>query len=92
MTAAADATPSSPQKTSITTGPAVSPASAISNGRTMSAITQSSQPTGAGEPSASVCAGCGTQLQDTEVYACGLCLDLWLLADPNFDMTGESDG
>lgn len=92
MNVAAAATPSSPQKTSITTPLAASSAIAISNGRTMSEITQSSQPTGAGEPSASVCAGCGTQLQDTEVYACGCCLDLWLLADPNFDMTGESDG
>lgn len=53
---------------------------------------QSNLPTGDGEQSASVCAGCGALLLDTEVYACGSCLDLWLLADPNFDMTGESDG
>ncbi|WP_110330445.1 protein NinF [Pantoea sp. JKS000250] len=60
--------------------------------KTTIGTSQSSQHTGAGEPAASVCAGCGIQLQDTEVYACGCCLDLWLLADPNFDMTGESDG
>lgn len=60
--------------------------------KTTNVTSQSNPPTGAGELCASVCAGCGTQLQDTEVYACGCCLDLWLLADPNFDMTGESDG
>lgn len=54
-------------------------------------ISQSSQPGGDGVQSASACAGCGALLLDTEVYACGSCLDLWLLADPNFDMTGESD-
>lgn len=53
---------------------------------------RSNPPTGAGELSASACAGCGAQLQATEVYACGSCLDLWLLLDPNFDMTGENDG
>ncbi|WP_439212515.1 hypothetical protein [Duffyella gerundensis] len=53
---------------------------------------RSSQPTGDGELSVSACAGCGAQLLATEVYACGSCLDLWLLLDPNFDMTGESDG
>lgn len=40
-------------------------------------------PTGAGEPSALQCAGCGSQLLDTEVYACTSCLDLWLMLDPN---------
>jgi hypothetical protein len=49
----------------------------------MSEITQSSLHTGDGEQCASVCAGCGAQLLDTEVYACGSCLDLWLLLDPN---------
>ena len=53
---------------------------------------RSNQPTGDGELSVSACDGCGSQLLDTEVYACGSCLDLWLLLDPNFDMTGESDG
>ena len=53
---------------------------------------QSNLPTGDGEQCASVCVGCGVQLLDTEVYACGSCLDLWLLLDPNFDMTGENDG
>jgi len=47
--------------------------------------------TGAGEPSASACAGCGTQLLDIEVYACTSCLDLWMLLDPNFRLTGETD-
>lgn len=46
-------------------------------------ISQSNLPTGDGEQSASACAGCGVQLLDTEVYACGSCLDLWLLPDPN---------
>lgn len=58
----------------------------------MNEITQSNLPTGDGAQSASACAGCGAQLLDTEVYACGSCLDLWLLLDPHFDMTGESDG
>lgn len=49
----------------------------------MKETSQSNQPTGAGEQSASVCAGCGAQLLDTEVYACTSCLDLWLLLDPN---------
>uniref|UniRef100_UPI0036F23837 protein NinF n=1 Tax=Pantoea piersonii TaxID=2364647 RepID=UPI0036F23837 len=47
--------------------------------------------TGVGEPSALLCAGCGTQLLDTEVYACTSCLDLWMLLDPNFRLTGETD-
>jgi len=49
------------------------------------------QPTGAGEQSALSCAGCGTPLLDTEVYACTSCLDLWMLLDPNFRLTGETD-
>jgi len=53
---------------------------------------RSNQPTGDGELSVSACGGCGAQLLDIEVYACGSCLDLWLLLDPNFDITGESDG
>lgn len=57
----------------------------------MKETSQSSQHTGAGEPSALSCAGCGTQLQDTEVYACISCLDLWMLLDPNFRLTGETD-
>ncbi len=57
----------------------------------MKETSQSSQHTGAGEPSASVCAGCGAQLLDTEVYACTSCLDLWMLLDPNFRLTGETD-
>ena len=52
---------------------------------------QSNPPTGAGEQSALQCAGCGSQLLDTEVYACTSCLDLWMLLDPNFRLTGETD-
>jgi len=51
--------------------------------KTTNVTSQSSQPTGDGVQSASACAGCGAQLLDTEVYACGSCLDLWLLLDPN---------
>lgn len=61
------------------------------NGKTMKETSLSSQPTGAGEPSALFCAGCGAQLLDIEVYACGCCLDLWMLLDPNFRLTGETD-
>ncbi|WP_390932408.1 protein NinF [Pantoea septica] len=57
----------------------------------MKETSQSSQPTGAGELSALFCAGCGAQLLDTEVYACTSCLDLWMLLDPNFRLTGETD-
>lgn len=53
---------------------------------------QLNQPTGAGEPSALACAGCGTALKPSEVYACSECLDFWLLTDPAYDMTGEDDG
>ncbi len=58
----------------------------------MSNINQSNQPTGAGGQSALLCAGCGTGLKSSEVYACTRCLDFWLLADPAYDMTGEDDG
>lgn len=51
---------------------------------------KSSQPTGDGEQSALLCAGCGAQLLDTEVYACTSCLDLWCLLDPNGFM-GDDD-
>jgi len=51
----------------------------------------SNQPTTSGEQSALQCAGCGSQLLDTEVYACTSCLDLWMLLDPNFRITGETD-
>lgn len=92
MNAAAAATPSSPQKTSTGMEHHVKTVKQITGSNRPKCISPSNPPGGAGEPSASVCAGCGTQLQDTEVYACGCCLDLWLLADPNFAMTGESDG
>ncbi|WP_029571425.1 protein NinF [Pantoea ananatis] len=90
MTAAADATPSSPQRKSITTELTVSTASAISNGRTMSDTTQSSQPTGDGAQSATACVGCGTSLKPFEVYACTDCLNFWLISDPNGPM-GDDD-
>lgn len=54
-------------------------------------IPKSSHPAGAGEQSASACAGCGALLLDTEVYACGSCLDLWLLLDPNGLMGVDDD-
>lgn len=49
------------------------------------------QPTGAGEPSASVCAGCSSALKPTEVYACSECLDFWLMTDPNGLMGVDDD-
>ncbi len=90
MTAAADVTPSSPQRISITMAKIVRRASAISNGRTMSDTTQSSQPTGDGALSASACVGCGISLKPFEVYACTDCLNFWLMSDPN-GLTGEDD-
>ncbi|WP_394564219.1 protein NinF [Pantoea sp. SGAir0180] len=91
MTAAADATPSSPQRISITTALTANPASAISNGRTMSDTTQSSQPTGAGEQSATACAFCGTALADSQVYCCTAC-EVTLMLDPNYLLSGEDNG
>lgn len=44
---------------------------------------QSSQHTGAGEPSASVCAGCSAWLTTEEVYCCAACVDVWVEMDPN---------
>lgn len=90
MTAAAAATPSSPQRISITTAKIVRLASAISNGRTMSEITQSSQPTGDGAQSATACAFCGTTLADSQVYCCTAC-EVTLMLDPNYRLSGESD-
>ena len=49
----------------------------------MKETSQSNQHTGAGEQSASVCAGCSSALKPTEVYACSECLDFWLMTDPN---------
>lgn len=91
MNAAADVTPSSPQSISITTALTVNPASAISTGRTMSDITQSSQPTGDGEPSATACAFCGTTLADSQVYCCTAC-EVTLMLDPNYSSSGEDNG
>ncbi len=91
MTAAADVTPSSPQRISITTALTANPASAISNGRTMSDTTQSSQPIGDGGQSATACVGCGINLKPFEVYACTDCLNFWLMSDPNGLMGGDDD-
>jgi len=91
MIAAADATPSSPQRTSITTALTANPANAISNGRTMSDTTQSSLPTGDGGQSVSACVGCGISLKPFEVYACTDCLNFWLMSDPN-GLMGEDNG
>ncbi|WP_078829181.1 protein NinF [Pantoea ananatis] len=90
MNAAADVTPSSPQRISITTALTANHASAISNGRIMSDTTQSSQPTGDGAQSATACVGCGISLKPFEVYACTDCLNFWLMSDPN-GLMGEDD-
>lgn len=56
----------------------------------MSEITQSSQHTGDGEQSASVCVGCPQLLSPQETYACDTCAAGWM-KDANFNMCGESD-
>lgn len=52
---------------------------------------QLNQPTGAGEQSALLCAGCSAPLKPTEVYACSECLDFWLMTDPNGLMGVDDD-
>lgn len=47
-------------------------------------------PTGAGEPSASVCVFCQELLEPAETYCCSDC-EIELLDDPNYRMHGESD-
>lgn len=91
MTAAADVTPSLPQRISITTALIVTSVNAISNGRTMSDTTQSSQPTGDGALSASACVGCEVRLSPQETYACDTCAAGWM-KDANFNMTGSDYG
>lgn len=56
----------------------------------MSETTLSSQPTGAGEPSASVCVGCEAHLSPQETYACDTCDAGWM-KDANFNMCGGED-
>lgn len=53
---------------------------------------QSSQPIGAGEQSASVCAFCSAALPESVVYCCTSC-EISLMQDPNYLMCGEvNDG
>ena len=56
----------------------------------MKETSQSSQPTGAGEPSALSCAFCQALLAPAETYCCSDC-EIELLEDPNFKMCGGSD-
>lgn len=56
----------------------------------MSEITPSSQYTGAGEQSASVCVGCDQHLSPQETYACDTCAAGWM-KDANFNMCGGED-
>ncbi|MEA5104706.1 protein NinF [Pantoea sp. S18] len=56
----------------------------------MNNTTPSNPPTGAGELSALVCAGCGSELLSDWVYACDRCCAGWM-RDDNFRMHGESD-
>lgn len=51
---------------------------------------QLNQPTGAGEPSASVCVGCEVRLSPQETYACDMCAAGWM-KDANFNMCGGKD-
>ncbi len=90
MIAAADATPSLPQRISTTTALTATSVNAISNGRTMSDTTQSSLPTGDGGQSATACAFCGTTLADSQVYCCTAC-EVKLMLDPNYRLSGEDN-
>ena len=56
----------------------------------MKETSQSSQHTGAGEPSASVCAFCQALLAPVETYCCSDC-EIELLDDPNYRMHGGVD-
>lgn len=56
----------------------------------MKETSQSSPPTGAGEPSALFCAFCQASLAPCETYCCSDC-EIELLDDPNYRMHGESD-
>ncbi|EOL9006627.1 protein NinF [Cronobacter sakazakii] len=39
-----------------------------------------------------LCAGCSRQLEPDETYACGECINEWLVyRDPNSQMAGDSD-
>jgi len=46
--------------------------------------------TGAGEPSASVCAFCQASLAPAETYCCSEC-EIELMCDPNYRMHGGED-
>ncbi|WP_349844432.1 protein NinF [Pantoea dispersa] len=53
-------------------------------------IGQLNQPTGAGEPSALACAGCGSELPPYWVYACDQCCAGWM-ENENNRMHGDND-
>lgn len=92
MNAAAAATPSSPQKTSTGMEHHVKTVKQITGSSRPKCISPSSQPTGAGEPSASVCVGCDRHLSPQETYACDTCAAGWM-KDANFNMCGgEGNG
>lgn len=88
MTDAADATPSSPQRISNTTGAHVMNAKTTSDMK--SGTSRSSRPTGDGAQSATACVGCGISLKTFEVFACTDCLNFWLMSDPN-GLMGDDD-
>ncbi|WP_205950260.1 protein NinF [Pantoea stewartii] len=88
MIAAADVTPSSPQRKSNITGAHAMNAKTTSDMK--SGNSQSSQPTGDGGQSAIACAFCGTTLANSQVYCCTAC-EVTLMLDPNYRLSGESD-
>ena len=90
MNAAAAVTPSSPQKTSITTRCDASAVKLTLNGKNMNMTDQSKQFIGDGEQSASVCVGCNRHLLPQETYACDRCAAGWM-QDANFNMCGGED-
>ncbi|WP_432372331.1 protein NinF [Pantoea allii] len=88
MTAAADVTPSSPQRKSNITDAHAMNAKTTSDMK--SGNSQSSQPTVDGAQSVTACAFCGTTLADSQVYCCTAC-EVTLMLDPNYRLSGESD-
>ncbi|RTY58787.1 hypothetical protein EKL29_08115 [Pantoea sp. YU22] len=90
VSAATAATPSSQAKISITIRLAAKTANAIWSGKNMKETSQSNPPTGAGEPSASVCVFCPALLVEGETYCCTSC-EINLMRDPNYRMCGGND-
>ncbi|KAA6001421.1 hypothetical protein F3I50_03495 [Pantoea sp. M_5] len=80
MNAAAAATPSSPQKTGITTGPA---AKRVTRTISMPSTSTTTQSGASGDTPAIRCAGCPAWLTTEEVYCCALCIESWAESDPN---------